>query len=317
MISAVVVTHESASCIGECLASLREHLPSAELVVVDNASTDASAELARAAGAHVVELPCNVGFGRGCNRGVETASGQHILFVNPDVTLISVAQEELDDLVARRPFGLAAGKLVDETGASRGERRLREPSWLSDFLRHTAGMLRPRGLRLPVQVRRESPDGWASAALLLAARDEFQDVGGFDPRFFLYYEDRDLCARYRSAGLPLRVTDAVAGVHLRGGSSHGDPLRVEPMGWALLSWIEYTHIHRGERAAHLAAAAAWRMLGAIHVALSACISLAPRAGSLARKRRQVEGLMAFLRERALKRDSTCPEARSALAKALE
>jgi N-acetylglucosaminyl-diphospho-decaprenol L-rhamnosyltransferase len=317
MISAVVVTHESASCIETCLASLREHLPAAELVVVDNASNDASAELARAAGAHVVELPRNVGFGRGCNAGVEAASGQHILFVNPDVTLISVANEELDDLLARRPFGLAAGKLVDETGAARGERRLREPSWLSDFLRHTAGMLRPRGLRLPVLLSRESLDGWASAALLLAARDEFQRVGGFDPRFFLYYEDRDLCARYRSADLPLRVTDAVAGVHLRGGSSQRDPLRVEPMGWAFLSWIEYTHIHRGERAAHLAAAAAWRTLAAIHLALSAGVSLAPRAGTLARKRRQVEDLMAFLRERALKRDSTCPEARSALAKALE
>jgi N-acetylglucosaminyl-diphospho-decaprenol L-rhamnosyltransferase len=317
MISAVVVTHESASCIGKCLASMREHLPGAEIVVVDNASTDGSAELARAAGARVVELPRNVGFGRGCNAGFETASGEHVLFVNPDVTLISVVHEELDDLLARRPFGLAPGRLVDPTGALRRERRLRERSSLSDFLTHTVGMLRPRGLPLPVRVSRESPDGWASAALLLAARDEFQRVGGFDPRFFLYYEDRDLCARYRSAGLPLRVTDAVRGVHLRGGSSQGDPLRVEPMGWAFLSWVEYTHIHRGERAAQVAAAAAWRTLGAIHLALSACASVAPRAGKVGRKQRQVEELMAFLRERALVRDSTCPEARSALAKALE
>jgi N-acetylglucosaminyl-diphospho-decaprenol L-rhamnosyltransferase len=318
MISAVVVTHESASCIEKCLASLRAHLPGAELVVVDNASKDASAELARRAGAHVVELAHNVGFGRGCNAGVEAASGKHVLFINPDVTLVSVAQEALDDLLARRPFGLVPGRLVDSTGALRGERRLRERSIPSDFLRHTVGMLRPRGLRLPLRLSRESSDGWASAALLLAARDEFQSIGGFDPRFFLYYEDRDLCARYRSAGLPLRVTDGVAGVHLGGGSSQGDPLRVEPMGWAFLSWIEYIHIHRGERTARVTAAAAWRTLGTIHLALSACVSLAPRVGTFARKRQQVEELMVFLRKQALVRDgTTCPGARDALEKALE
>jgi N-acetylglucosaminyl-diphospho-decaprenol L-rhamnosyltransferase len=227
-----------------------------------------------------------------------------------------VVHKELEDLLARRPFGLAPGKLIDATGALRGERRLREPSWLSDFLRHTVGMLRPRGLRLPVRLSRESPDGWASAALLLAARDEFERVGGFDPRFFLYYEDRDLCARYRTARLPLHATDAVVGVHLGGGSSEGDPLRVEPMGWAFLSWLEYLYIHRGERAARVAAAAAWRTLGAIEVALSAGASLAPRAGALARKRRQIEALMVFLRQRALADDDVCPEARGALARAL-
>src|SRR5918999_602008 len=209
-----MVTHESASCVGKCLASLAKHLPSAEVVVVDNASTDASAQVARAAGARVVELPRNVGFGRGCNAGVEMASGEHILFVNPDVTLSSVKHEALEDLLARRPFGLVAGRLVNATGTPRRERRLPEPSWLADFYRHTVGMLRPRGLRLPVRLSRERPDGWASAALLLAARDEFERVGGFDPRFFLYYEDRDLCARYRTAGLTLRATEAVVGVHL-------------------------------------------------------------------------------------------------------
>jgi N-acetylglucosaminyl-diphospho-decaprenol L-rhamnosyltransferase len=316
MISAVVVTHESASCVGKCLASLAEHLPNAEVVVVDNASSDASVQVARAAGARVVELPRNVGFGRGCNAGVETASGEHILFVNPDVTLVSVAHEELEDLLAPRPFGLAPGRLVDATGAARRERGLPEPSWLADFLRHTIGVLRPRGLRLPVRVSRESLDGWASAALLLAARDEFERIGGFDPRFFMYYEDRDLCARYRTARLPLRMTDAVVGVHLGGGSSEGDPLRVERMGWAVLSWLEYLYIHRGERAAQVGASAAWQALRTIERALAASDPFTPRAGRIARKRRQVEAVMAFLRERALAHDDICPEACRALAKAL-
>src|SRR5918999_1502041 len=113
-----MVTHESASCVGKCLASLAKHLPSAEVIVVDNASTDASVQVARAAGARVVELPRNVGFGRGCNAGVETASGEHVLFINPDVTLVFVAHDELDDLLARRPFGLAAVTILDATGGT-------------------------------------------------------------------------------------------------------------------------------------------------------------------------------------------------------
>jgi N-acetylglucosaminyl-diphospho-decaprenol L-rhamnosyltransferase len=313
MISAVVVTHESALCVGRCLASLAEQLPSAELVVVDNASTDASVPVARAAGAQVVELPRNVGFGRGCNAGVETASGEHILFVNPDVTLASVAHEKLEDLLAQRPFGLVAGRLVDERGAAPRERPSPEPSWPAEFLTLTVGMLRPRGLRMPLRLNRESPDGWASAALLLVARGEFERLGGFDPRFFLYYEDRDLSARYREARLPLRVTDAFVGTHVGGRSSEGDPLRVEPAGWAFLSWLQYVYIHRGERPARLSAAAGWRTLRTIETALSACSSLAPRAGRIARKQRQVSGLLAFLRARAGSSDDFCPEARRLLA----
>jgi GT2 family glycosyltransferase len=312
MISAVVVTYESASCVEACLASLKEHLPSAEIVVVDNASKDASAQIAIAAGARVIELPRNEGFGRACNSGVAASSGEHVLLVNPDVTLVSVVQEVLEDLLERRPFGLAAGRLVDAAGGPRRERRLPEPSFLADLLTHTVGMLRPRGLRLPLPSR-DSSDGWASAALLLAARDEFQRVGGFDPRFFMYYEDRDLCARYRAEGLPLRATDAVVGVHLGGGSSDGDPLRVEPLGWAFLSWLEYVSIHRGERAAHVAAVGGWRTLRTMDAALAAAAALAPRTGPIARKRHQVESLVAFLRAEALARDEICPEARSALA----
>jgi N-acetylglucosaminyl-diphospho-decaprenol L-rhamnosyltransferase len=317
MISAVVVTYESASCVGTCLDSLRKHLPDAEIVVVDNASNDGSAEVARARGARVIELPRNVGFGQGCNSGVAAATGEHVIFVNPDVTLISVAQDALEPLLVTRPFGLVPGKLVDDNGVLRRERRLREPSQLSDLIRHTVGMLRPRGLRLPLRPSRESADGWASAALLLVARDEFERLGGFDPRFFLYYEDRDLCARYRAERLPLRVTDAVVGVHQGGRSSEGDPLRIEPLGWAFLSWLEYVSIHRGERAAHVRAAAAWRMLQMMETVLSAGASLAPRADRLGRKRRQIEALMDFLHERALADDETSPEAQSALASVMQ
>jgi GT2 family glycosyltransferase len=316
MISAVVVTYESASCVEACLASLEEHLPSAEIVVVDNASKDASAQIARAAGARVIELSRNEGFGRACNSGVAAASGEHVLLLNPDVTLVAVAQEILGDLLEQRPFGLAVGRLVDVTGGPRRERRLPEPSFLADLLTHTVGMLRPRGLRLPLRPSRDSSDGWASAALLLAARDEFERIGGFDSRFFLYYEDRDLCARYRSEGLPLLATDAVAGVHVGGGSSDGDPLRVEPLGWAFLSWLEYVSIHRGERAAHVAAVGGWRTLRTMDAALAAAAALAPRTGRIARKRHQVESLVAFLRAQALARDEICPEGRSALARVM-
>jgi N-acetylglucosaminyl-diphospho-decaprenol L-rhamnosyltransferase len=314
MVTVVVVAYNSAACLDACLSSVATYLPDSEVIVVDNASSDESVRIARARATRVVECGQNGGFGRACNIGVGAAKGEHVLFLNPDVTLTSVDREALDSILARRPLGLVAGRLVNVNGRLRPERELSE-SWLGDYLGHTLLMLRPRELRLPLRFRRSTENGWASAALLLAARQEFERVGGFDPRFFLYYEDRDLSARYRSAGLPLRATDALVGTHIGGGSSAMDSLRIEPMGWAFLSWLEYVHIHRGERSAQRAATAGWRTLQALDLGLAAGARLAPD-GRVARKRRQVTELRKFLRRQVDAQDRVCPDARRALARAL-
>ena len=132
--------------------------------------------------------------------------------------------------------------------------------------------------------------------MLLAARDEFLGLGGFDPRFFLYYEDRDLSHRYRNAGLPIATTDALRGTHLGTGSSADDGLRVTPMAWSLLGWIQYVAIHDGDRQARRAARTAVSTLRGLELLLRAPATLGwDRAG---RKRGQLRELLMTLHERA-------------------
>jgi N-acetylglucosaminyl-diphospho-decaprenol L-rhamnosyltransferase len=303
-ISAVVVTYESAACISECLASVRAALPDAELVVVDNGSQDDTVATVRAAtpSAQVIETGENVGFGRACNTGAEAAGGSHVLFINPDSVLDEVDRRRFEDLLTARPFGLVAPALEGEK-----DRRRAENSWAAEYFAHTFETLRPRESRPRSRPYEETKAAWVSGALLLVAREEFLGLGGFDPRYFLYYEDRDLSRRYRDAGLPVRITDAIRGRHAAGSSSADDGFRARPMAWSLLGWIQYVSIHEGERKARRAARAALVTLRVLRLGMRSLAAVRwPRAR---RKAQQLDELLRLLAERASDGDSRfCPDA---------
>ena len=143
--------------------------------------------------------------------------------------------------------------------------------------------------------------------MLLVARDEFLELGGFDPRFFLYYEDRDLSRRYHNANLPVRITKAIRGRHAAGTSSASDGLRAGPMAWSLLSWIQYIWIHEGERTAWRAARATLTTLRVLRLGAHALASL-PWARAR-RKARQLDEVLRALTEHASGDDTGfCPDA---------
>jgi N-acetylglucosaminyl-diphospho-decaprenol L-rhamnosyltransferase len=304
MISVVIVTYESATCIGPCLASVRKALPEAELVVVDNGSRDHTLAAVRSAApeARVIETGKNLGFGRACNLGAETATGSHVLFLNPDAVLASVNDADLDRLLPSRPFGLVAPVLEDET-----DRRRAESSWVADYFLHTFQTLRPSEWRPPVHRYEESKPAWVSGAILLVSREEFTELEGFDGRFFMYYEDRDLSHRYRDASLPVLTTDAIRGRHVGSGSSTIDALRVEPIAWSLLGWIQYLSIHEGEREAKRAARATLITLRGLRLATRALG--ATRWRRARRKARQLDEILRFLADGAFADQAGfCPDA---------
>jgi N-acetylglucosaminyl-diphospho-decaprenol L-rhamnosyltransferase len=304
-VSVVMVTYNSALCIESCVAAVARVLPDAERIVVDNASSDDTRAVAEEAGARVVARERNEGFGRACNAGVEEAKGAFVLFVNPDVELTEVDTVELEALFVRRPFGLAAPAL-----STRGR-------WIGDYVDNTLRALRPRELatwEVPREVNGDA--AWASGEILLVRRDEFLSLGGFDSRFFLYYEDRDLSARYREAGLPVTKTDAIAGTHVRGGSSGMDELRIGPHAWAFLGWVQYLYVHEGESKARRAAVLGVETLRVIAGALAAGARLAPD-GRVGRKHRQVDEVLAFVETQARAgTDGFCPDARRLVAEVL-
>ncbi len=205
-VTAIVVAHDSADVIGDCLAALAAE--GVRAIVVDNRSTDRTAELAAAAGAAIVTSGRNEGYGRGNNLGVEAAATRYVLICNPDVTVEPGSMAALLDAAARFPdAGLWAPLIVEPDG-----RRFVQPrSLLSPWhLNQARKILIPEGAAcIP----------FVSGACFLMERSLFQAMGGFDRDIFLYFEDDDLCRRLMAAGHPPLLIPEARVKHLRGQSA--------------------------------------------------------------------------------------------------
>jgi N-acetylglucosaminyl-diphospho-decaprenol L-rhamnosyltransferase len=285
-LSAVIVTYNSEGCAASCIAALRRCLPEAEVLVVDNASTDDSCAAAERAGATVLRMERNVGFGRACNAGAERAREDHVLFVNPDVALSEVDEARLEELMAQEPFGLLVPAGEDERFL------FTERSWLSETLELSLRALRPRELPRRRPPARAGAEPWVSGAVLLVRRSEFLAIGGFDPSYFLYYEDRDLSYRYRQRGLPLRTTEALLAEHAGGGSSQVSDRRSHIAAFALLGWIQYQHAVGGR----CTAVRSWRLLRGVHAAATTTVERAARVHPSSRLRRKSLQMREVLQE---------------------
>jgi GT2 family glycosyltransferase len=264
-LSVITVTYQSAEVIGGFLEAACATRPDAEVIVVDNASTDDTRTVATAQtrGARVVALEENVGFGRATNRGAAEARGKWLLFANPDVRLQAAV---LPNHGANGSVGLAATATTTEGRRARLDTRA-ETTYAEDVLANLFSRFLPPSISPLVPPPRSWPTGWVSGAMFLTSRQDFLAVGGFDPRYFLYFEDRDLGRRYRAAGFPITFADGVVGHHSFGGSSTG-VARPGREAWALLSWLEYLGIWRDQRQADLTAARALRTLSAASTLVS-------------------------------------------------
>ncbi|WP_144186528.1 glycosyltransferase family 2 protein [Elioraea rosea] len=205
-VTVVVVTHFSAAVIRPCLAAAAK---AARVIVVDNASGDDTREIARATipSATVIANTVGVGYGNAANQGLAEADTEFVLLLNPDAVL---APDCVPLLVAAADRWPDAGVLAPALRSPEGE-------W---EVSHDVGLFaRPAlGPRTDSEPEGDICAEYVSGAVMLIRRSVYQQVGGFDPAIFLYYEDDDFCMRVRQAGHALvRVAAAVAS-HLGGGS---------------------------------------------------------------------------------------------------
>lgn len=225
-LAVIIVSYNTRDDLVACLRSLNEPPPavSHDIVVVDNASADGSADAARAfTGVRVIEAGANVGFARANNIGIRASESELILLLNSDTIVPPGAIDALvADLRSHRETGIVGPRIVD--GEGRPEisfGRMIGP--LNELLQKTRGRLYVRGVR-PVAtavqrlVRSEHYPDWVSGACLLVRRDVAREVGLLDERFFIYAEDVDFCAMVRARGHRIRFTPAAEIVHHRGRS---------------------------------------------------------------------------------------------------
>jgi GT2 family glycosyltransferase len=225
-ITAIIVAYDSKGSIERALQSicdsrgLGEIEDSVEVVVVDNASRDGTADLVRARfpAIRVIEPGENLGFGRACNLAAARSESEHILLLNPDAWLdpdcvarLRSAMEKDERLAwasprlyypdGRRQFNWTPTTSIFGEALQKLRNRFESRAWVHDAL--------------PRLVRALGGAGWHTGACALIRRRAWNDAAGFDPEFFLYFEDADLGLRLRQAGWRLAEVGGACAHHDR------------------------------------------------------------------------------------------------------
>jgi len=266
----LVVAYNSAGALGWQAANSAP-LPT---LVVDNASSDDTVRTAERLGHRVLPLAANIGFGRGIMAGLAAIESEFALVLNPDAAADEAAVEALLETAERyQECDLFVPRIVDEDGTV--------------FFRCETSFE-------PRQRHREPPDGEAcvpviSGAAFMVRVAPFRAFGGFDPKIFLYFEEDELCFRYRAARRPIVYVPSASVLHLRDRSSEPSEktstIKDVSFGWSL-AYVMGRH-GTGSRLATLLSMAA-----KVPVYL-----FAGRTGRLRRQRGRIAGFLAALRGR--------------------
>jgi N-acetylglucosaminyl-diphospho-decaprenol L-rhamnosyltransferase len=237
-VAIVVVTHQSGEFIGSCLDSVRA-IPDAEILVIDNASTDSTCGKVVERGVQLIANPVNAGFAAAVNQGVRATSAPLILLLNPDARL----ESGLESLIRcfEDPSTAGAGGLLT------GEDGIPQTGFMA------RNLPRPAALALEVlginRVWPGNPVNWhyrclgnnpmASAfvdqpagAFFMFRRSAWLQLGGFDDRFWpIWFEDVDFCARLRSANFAVRYEPSARAIHQGGHSLETVPTDIRKKYW--------------------------------------------------------------------------------------
>jgi hypothetical protein len=229
-LSILIVTYNSRPLIGTLLAGLARQLDglNAEVVLVDNASHDGTAD---AVAEHhpwvrLVRSAVNLGFAAGNNLAARHATGRVLLLLNPDALPARGCVARGLALMDSDPgVGLAGARLLADDGATQPSARM-FPSLMQEAI-----VLSGLAARFPksrwfgrldrtwADPASDAPVDWVPGAFALVRRDLFDRLGGFDERFFLYYEEVDLCRRIHAAGYRVQYWPELRVQHIGGVSA--------------------------------------------------------------------------------------------------
>ena len=221
----IIVNYNTRDWLSQCLRSLyaQDMAQEVEIVVVDSASTDDSVDMVRR------DFPCytliaskeNLGFGRGNNLGAARITAPILLFLNPDTRVTDGALAELLLFMDQHPqYGAAGGRIYD----GEGQQELSAGTWptlLSLILDRVLVSFPSLCGRLEHlahhywEYEKQREVGWVTGAYLCIRRDLFEQLSGFDPAIFMYYEDVELCYRVWASGSRVCYFPGASIIHYR------------------------------------------------------------------------------------------------------
>ncbi len=275
-VSIIVVSYNTRDLLRDCLKSLLAEcarLPnnqSAEILVVDNASTDGSPEMvAREFSTsripvRLIRSDVNLGFGAANNLALNKAQGQYLILLNSDAFLHSGALRfAIEHMNATPEAGVGGARQVGRDGSWQPSARSFHSIW------NAALVLTGLSARFPRSRIFGAPDrtwadplqpaetDWVPGSFLILRREALLKTGLFDPAFFFYYEEVDLCRRIQAAGFRVYYWPDIVVTHIGGESTRKLPsLKFSESDqqvvlWRMRSTLLYYRKHHGPKV-HLA-----------------------------------------------------------------
>jgi GT2 family glycosyltransferase len=213
-VSIVIVNYNQKNLLNVCLKGIIRIAPKLnyEIIVVDNASKDKSQEMIKNWQLKISNFKYilnekNKGFGAGCNQGIRISDGKYILILNPDIIVLENSIEKLYEFMEKnKDVGIVGPKLLNPDKTIQSS-CYRFPVWYIPILRRTfLGNLSWAKKKIDYYSMsdfdhlKEKDVDWLLGAALMIRKEMLNQIGLFDERFFLYFEDVDLCKRAKIAG---------------------------------------------------------------------------------------------------------------------
>ena len=199
-----------------------------EVVVVDN---DQAVVPEIPHPVRLIRNPENVGFARACNQGVFASRGEYVVFINPDTLVEGGFFESLEEFFEENPRAGVAGPKITEADGKLQLSARKDLNFVSGLVGRTSLLTRlfpnsPLVKHLFPAAEKlvgPTPVDWVSGACMAVRRQTLEEIGPMDERFFMYFEDADLCRRAREAGWLVYYLPHVEILHYSGASSGDHP----------------------------------------------------------------------------------------------
>jgi len=263
-VSVIIVSFNTREVLRQCLQSVVDDSSGlvAEILVVDNASTDGSPEMIEQEFPQVrlIRSQINLGFGEGNNVALREARGRYFVLLNSDAFFVKGALPLAIQHMDENPsVGLGGCRLIGRDGISQPSSRC--------FHSVTGDLIVLSGLaakfpnskffgsfdRTWANELDASPVDWVPGAFSIVRPSALNKVGFFDPSFFLYYEEVDLCMRLKKSGIPVWYWPDIVVIHIGGESSRQltslefSPRAAQVVLWRMRSTLLYYRKHHGWR----------------------------------------------------------------------
>jgi GT2 family glycosyltransferase len=229
-LSVILVNYNTAHLLERCLGKLREASRglAVRVVIVDNASRDGSATVIRETfpDCILVANETNVGFGRANNQALALCPGPHVLLLNVDAFVYADALTKcLRHMAANPRCGVLGARLLNPDGQGFYTGRTFPHPW-RDFLIQTGLRREPAQVMLPLDTRPPSGDSWhcdwVVGCFYMVRREVLEQVGLFDDRYFLYFEEVDHCRAVWDAGWTVECLAGAHVIHIGGASAESE-----------------------------------------------------------------------------------------------